>query len=157
MLYVDDDSRVREATGRLLRGAAAISRLADTHAQAAALAGAAAARARRARGVSRPRVLVVADYHLPGFRAGGPIRAIGNSIRALAGVAEFFVVTRDHDTDGVPYDLPLGQWLAAPAAEVWCASASSMCPAHRTTPIGCRRQSRLDYRSGSRSGTLSRP
>jgi glycosyltransferase involved in cell wall biosynthesis len=48
-------------------------------------------------------VLVVADYYLPGFRAGGPIRAIANSIAQLAGRVDFLVVTRDHDSDGSPY------------------------------------------------------
>ena len=50
--------------------------------------------------MSRPRVLVVADYYLPGFRAGGPVRAISNTISRLASGTDFFVVTRDHDADG---------------------------------------------------------
>ena len=48
-------------------------------------------------------MLVIADYYLPGFRAGGPVRAIANSIAQLAGRVDFFVVTRDHDSDGSPY------------------------------------------------------
>jgi glycosyltransferase involved in cell wall biosynthesis len=48
-------------------------------------------------------VLVIADYYLPGFRAGGPIRAMANTIEQLAGEVSFFVVTRGHDTDSVPY------------------------------------------------------
>jgi glycosyltransferase involved in cell wall biosynthesis len=54
--------------------------------------------------MTRPRVLVVADYYLPGFRAGGPVRAISNTIARLAACADFFVVTRDHDADGSTYD-----------------------------------------------------
>ena len=53
--------------------------------------------------MTRPRVLVVADYYLPGFRAGGPVRAISNAIGQLACSADFFVVTRDHDCDGTKY------------------------------------------------------
>jgi glycosyltransferase involved in cell wall biosynthesis len=61
----------------------------------------------------RPRVLVIADFYLPGFRAGGPVRAISNTIRRLASDADFFVVTKDHDADGTPYrDVQRGRWTA---------------------------------------------
>ena len=53
--------------------------------------------------MTKPRVLVVADYYLPGFRAGGPVRAISNTIDRLKSQADFFVVTRDHDADGSRY------------------------------------------------------
>jgi glycosyltransferase involved in cell wall biosynthesis len=62
----------------------------------------------------KPRVLVVADYYLPGFRAGGPVRAITNTIGRLAPDVDFFVVTRDHDADGTPYrDVQPGRWTVA--------------------------------------------
>lgn len=61
--------------------------------------------------MTRPRVLVVADYYLPGFRAGGPVRALTNTISRLDFQADFFVVTRDHDADGSRYPgIPVGQW-----------------------------------------------
>jgi glycosyltransferase involved in cell wall biosynthesis len=67
----------------------------------------------------KPRVLVVADYYLPGFRAGGPVRAISNTIGRLAPAADFFVVTRDHDADGSKYgDVEAGRWTASPAGRV---------------------------------------
>jgi len=69
--------------------------------------------------MTRPRVLVVADYYLPGFRAGGPVRAIGNTIRRLGSDVEFSVVTRDHDADGSNYrDVELGRWTDGPAGRV---------------------------------------
>ena len=62
----------------------------------------------------RPRVLVVADYYLPGFRAGGPVRAISNTIRRLSAHADFSVVTRNHDADGSPYrDVDGGCWTGS--------------------------------------------
>ena len=62
-----------------------------------------AAGRQRVRPMTRPRVLVVADYYLPGFRAGGPVRAISNTIRRLSAHADFSVVTRNHDADGSTY------------------------------------------------------
>ena len=63
--------------------------------------------------MTRPRVLVVADYYLPGFRAGGPVRAVSNTISRLAADADFFVVTRDHDADGTKYaDIEAARWHA---------------------------------------------
>jgi glycosyltransferase involved in cell wall biosynthesis len=69
--------------------------------------------------MTRPRVLVVADYYLPGFRAGGPVRAISNTIGRLAAVADFFVVTRDHDADGSKYgDVETRRWTESAAGRV---------------------------------------
>jgi glycosyltransferase involved in cell wall biosynthesis len=69
--------------------------------------------------MSRPRVLVVADYYLPGFRAGGPVRAISNTIGRLASGTDFFVVTRDHDADGSKYGgVEVGRWTEGSAGRV---------------------------------------
>jgi glycosyltransferase involved in cell wall biosynthesis len=69
--------------------------------------------------MTRPRVLVVADYYLPGFRAGGPVRAISNTIGRLASCVDFFVVTRDHDADGSKYgDVEVGRWTDGAAGRV---------------------------------------
>ena len=69
--------------------------------------------------MTRPRVLVVADYYLPGFRAGGPVRAISNTIRRLTPDADFFLVTRDHDADGSKYrDVVVGRWTESTAGRV---------------------------------------
>ena len=70
----------------------------------------------------KTRVLVVADYYLPGFRAGGPVRAISNTIARLASSADFFVVTRDHDAGGARYpDVEAGGWTDRATARVWYA------------------------------------
>jgi glycosyltransferase involved in cell wall biosynthesis len=69
-----------------------------------------------------PRVLITADYYLPGFRAGGPIRGIANTIARLAGEVTFFVVTRDHDADGSPHrDILSGRWNQRSDAAVYYA------------------------------------
>lgn len=42
-------------------------------------------------------VLVMADYYLPGFKAGGPIRTLANTLQHLSAEFKFVVVTRDRD------------------------------------------------------------
>ena len=80
--------------------------------------------------MTRPRVLVVADYYLPGFRAGGPVRAISNTIRRLTPDADFFLVTRDHDADGSKYrDVVVGRWTESTAGRVLYAASSHARPA----------------------------
>lgn len=46
---------------------------------------------------TRPKVLAVADYYLPGFKAGGPIRTISNIRRALHDDIDLDLFTRDRD------------------------------------------------------------
>jgi len=57
-------------------------------------------------------VLCVADYYLPGFKGGGPIRTIANMIELLAADVEFAVVTRDRDLgSSAPYhSAKIGKW-----------------------------------------------
>jgi glycosyltransferase involved in cell wall biosynthesis len=69
-----------------------------------------------------PRVLVVTNHFLPGYRAGGPVRALANTIERLRHEIDFFVVTRDHDTDGRPYhDVESRRWNVRDAATVYYA------------------------------------
>jgi glycosyltransferase involved in cell wall biosynthesis len=49
------------------------------------------------------RILAFADYYLPGFLAGGPIRALSNLVETFSGELEFDIVTREYDLGGTPY------------------------------------------------------
>ena len=52
----------------------------------------------------RLRVLLLTDYYLPGFRAGGPIRSTSNIVEALGSTHEFSILSRDRDLgDSEPY------------------------------------------------------
>jgi glycosyltransferase involved in cell wall biosynthesis len=54
--------------------------------------------------MNRPAILVFAHYYLPGYKAGGPVRTIGNLVDQLGDEFEFHVVTSDRDLgDAVPY------------------------------------------------------
>ena len=46
-----------------------------------------------------PTILAFVDYYLPGFKAGGPLRAVSNLIEAIGDRVSFKVVTRDRDRD----------------------------------------------------------
>src|SRR5579864_6807365 len=62
----------------------------------------------------RPRrVLMFLDYYLPGFKAGGPVRAVSNMVDLLGEEFEFCLVTRDHDlTDKKRYPgITPGRWV----------------------------------------------
>ncbi|MEO8126893.1 MAG: glycosyltransferase family 4 protein [Bryobacteraceae bacterium] len=58
-------------------------------------------------------VLVLADYYVPGYKAGGPLRSIYNMIEALGSEFRFRVMTRDRDLgDSEPYpQVRYGQWV----------------------------------------------
>jgi glycosyltransferase involved in cell wall biosynthesis len=45
-------------------------------------------------------VLILADYYLPGSRAGGPIRSLANLVESLGDEFTFRLVTRDRDCGG---------------------------------------------------------
>jgi glycosyltransferase involved in cell wall biosynthesis len=65
------------------------------------------------------RILAFADYYLPGFQAGGPIRALSNLVDTFEGELHFDIVTRDHDLGGPPYPgIAHGVWHEVGPARV---------------------------------------
>lgn len=77
-------------------------------------------------GVVRPVVLVLARYYLPGSKAGGPIRSIGNMVRALGDACRFRVVTSDRDhADPVPFPgVAVNAWNEFGGGQVFYADRS---------------------------------
>lgn len=69
---------------------------------------------------TRPVILVLCDYYLPGYKAGGPIVALANLIELLGDDVLFRVVTRDRDLgDRTPYSsLMPGCWCPVGKAMV---------------------------------------
>lgn len=52
----------------------------------------------------KPTILTFSSWYLPGYKAGGPIRTVTNTVRHLERFFRFRVVTRDRDLgDGAPY------------------------------------------------------
>ena len=65
---------------------------------------------------SKPKILVLIDWYLPGYKAGGPIQSISNLIEALKDHFEFAVITKNKDhRDPIPYaDVPANEWFTRP-------------------------------------------
>jgi glycosyltransferase involved in cell wall biosynthesis len=61
----------------------------------------------------RPMVLVLADWYLPGYRAGGPIRSIAHCVAQLNDRFRFRILTLDRDLgDREPYpSIVPNQWI----------------------------------------------
>lgn len=81
---------------------------------------------RRASG--RKRVLVCVPRYLPGYKSGGPTRAIANMVDLLSNEFDFYIVTRDRDaTDTRPYHAILpNRWHRTGNAFVLDCSSVSM-------------------------------
>jgi hypothetical protein len=72
----------------------------------------------------RPKVLVVVDHYLPGYKAGGPIRSVSGLVQSLQEQLDFNILTRDGDYgDSHPYPniLP-GHWNCANNMPIFYAS-----------------------------------
>ncbi|MFI5420406.1 MAG: glycosyltransferase family 4 protein [Nitrososphaerales archaeon] len=67
-----------------------------------------------------PRILIIADWYLPGYKAGGQVTAVANLVELFGNIYEFFVFTRDRDlTDKVPYtEVPRDKWIPVGRARV---------------------------------------
>src|SRR5690625_1026418 len=72
------------------------------------------------------RVLVVVGYYVPGFRSGGPVRSIQNMLGWIGDRCEFFVFTRDRDSqDEHSYpDIQVDRWVRKDTYWVYYASPS---------------------------------
>lgn len=69
---------------------------------------------------TKTRVLALAEYYLPGYKAGGPITTLRGMIERLGAEAEFSLLTRDRDyTDRGPYPgITPGRWRREGPARV---------------------------------------
>jgi len=63
--------------------------------------------------MNKPRILIISDFYLPGFKSGGGMRTVANTVKSLSDDFEFRLLTRDHDGfgDKTPYDgIQYGGW-----------------------------------------------
>jgi len=65
-------------------------------------------------------VVVLVEYYLPGYQAGGPMRSVSALVQQLSEAMDFFVITRDRDAGSdVPYpNLHAGEWMPQGKAQV---------------------------------------
>lgn len=75
---------------------------------------------------SKPlQILTLLKYYAPGYKAGGPITTVKNSIDHLSGRCRFMVVASDRDLgDSEPYPLPLNEWLPGKAKVMYLSRVS---------------------------------
>jgi glycosyltransferase involved in cell wall biosynthesis len=76
----------------------------------------------------KPRIVVVVDWYLPGYKAGGQITAVANLIECVGNTFEFFVFTRDRDSTAKhPYaEIPVDCWVTVGKARVFYTSDLSV-------------------------------
>ena len=69
----------------------------------------------------KPKVLLFCDYFWPGYRAGGPITTLKNTVIQLKDAYDFKVVTRDHDyLSDVAYEqVELDSWTKTEFCDVF--------------------------------------
>jgi len=69
-------------------------------------------------------ILAFLRYYLPGYKSGGPIRTIANTVERLGDEFDFRIVTSDRDAlDGQPYtDIAIDRWNRVGKAQVFYAS-----------------------------------
>jgi glycosyltransferase involved in cell wall biosynthesis len=67
-----------------------------------------------------PKIFIIADWYLPGYKAGGLVTALSNLVDSVGDVFDLFIFTRDRDlTDKRPYSqFQSTQWQSVGSARV---------------------------------------
>lgn len=76
----------------------------------------------------RKKILVLADWYEPGFKAGGPIRSCVNFVHYMKDGYELFLLTADRDMgDNQPYEgIETDKWLDKDGVAVFYASPGTL-------------------------------
>lgn len=68
----------------------------------------------------KPCILVICNYYLPGFKTGGGLRTLVNIIENFKERYDFYVIARDNDGDGIPYEnVKVDDWNKVEGAQVF--------------------------------------
>ena len=79
----------------------------------------------------RPKILIICDYYLPGYEAGGPIRTLVNMVERFGDKFDFRIITRDHDgkKNRTPYtSVKINEWNKVGISEVFYLSKNNIRP-----------------------------
>lgn len=78
--------------------------------------------------LARPTVFVLLDFYLPGYKSGGPLRTIENTVNHLGDRFNFWILTRDRDaTDTAPYPgVLINAWNKVGKAMVYYAAPGTL-------------------------------
>lgn len=59
----------------------------------------------------RPIILIICNYYLPGYKAGGGLRSLVHMVERFKDRFDFRIITRDNDGDDVPYtSVKINEW-----------------------------------------------
>lgn len=86
---------------------------------------------------SKPKILVFVLNYLPGYKSGGVLKTLANTVIWLSDEYEFWIVTRDRDLGSEqPYpDVPVDRWLPVGGAMVRYLASESISSASLTKLI----------------------
>lgn len=74
----------------------------------------------------KPKILIICDYYLPGYKSGG-LRTIVNTVDRFKDRFDFWIITRDHDSDEVRYnDIKMNDWNMVKDAKVYYLSPNNI-------------------------------
>lgn len=77
----------------------------------------------------KPKILILCDYYLPGYKSGGGMRTIVNMVARLHSKFDFSVITRDHDgrKDKKQYaSVKINNWNMVENAQVYYLSRNKV-------------------------------
>jgi glycosyltransferase involved in cell wall biosynthesis len=75
----------------------------------------------------KPKILVICNYYLPGYKRGGSLRTIVNMVDRLKNRFDFWIVTRDHDGDNIQYkNVKINDWNDVRGAKVFYLSKKNV-------------------------------
>ncbi len=76
---------------------------------------------------SKLKILIIYDYYIPAYRAGGPVQSLANMVELLGSELDFYILTGSTDLDGNrPMDgIILDDWVLVGKAHVYYASKRS--------------------------------
>jgi glycosyltransferase involved in cell wall biosynthesis len=80
--------------------------------------------------MTKPRILALANFYLPGYLAGGPVRSIANLVERLEDDFEWMVLTSDRDfgtSDPYP-NIDVDAWNQIGKARIFYASPRTLSP-----------------------------
>jgi len=76
---------------------------------------------------AKPKVLIICNYFLPGYKAGGGLRTVVHTVERFRDRFDFHVINFDHDGDNVPYtSVKINEWNQIAGAQVYYLSKNKI-------------------------------
>ncbi len=77
--------------------------------------------------LKKPRILIICNYYLPGYKRGGGLRTLVNMVERFHDRFDFLVITRDNDGDNITYEnIEVNRWNDMQGAQVYYLSKDNV-------------------------------